>query len=277
MVGNGKTIRLRVLEVLIAVAALVAAGAGIGSPAVYSAIVPEAKMPFVFTQDVITVAAALLLLVMTFSGSRGSMKRDIVRLGIIGYLFYAFGPYVMGTLYTSFYLLYMAVGSLTLFYFMVAFSGGTNKKLAFGMPQPLRLLIVVVCLAIPAFFTPQWIIAIVNNIRNNVRPETTGFALNYYVYILDLCFLLPVCVIAAVLLFRKNPLGFLLGGILPIKGFTLMLSVAAGFFCQPLFHQEMIVAGGAVLFSVLTAAFLLLSIAYFVFTKIEKKEEAPSA
>jgi hypothetical protein len=65
-------------------------------------------------------------------------------------------------------------------------------------------------------------------------------------------------------------LGVLLGGIIPVKGFTLMLFVAAGFFCQPLFQQELSV-GDAVEFSLLSLVFLILVVLYLALTKLERR------
>ena len=261
---------LKVLSVLIAVSALVASTAGIVSPDIYKSVASDKEMPFIFAQDLISFTAAILLLAITFIGKKGNAKLNITGTGIIGFLFYAYGPYVMGTLYNYFYFLYISVFGLTIFYFINAFTFIEYER-EFSIPDSLRIIIAVYCAVIAVFFAPQWIAAILNNIHTNSRPEISGFAFSYYVYILDLCFVLPVCALASVFLFQKKTLGVLLGGMMSIKGFTLMLSVALGFICQPFFHQNWN-SGNVALFSVLSFVFLVLSVFYFIYTKVIKAD-----
>lgn len=273
MFKKEKIMTLQVLTVLIAISALIASIAGIISPGIYKNIVEDSAMPFVIAQDVVTFIAAASSLAIVFSGKRENIKLDILQIGIIGYLFYAYGPNVMGTLYNYFYFLYLSVFGLSIFYFINAFTGIEYERLEFSIPKPLRLIIAVYCAVMPVLWAPQWIVGILQAIQANARPTDFGI---YWVYILDLCFVLPVCAITSVFLFQKKTLGYLLGGILSIKGFTLMLSVALGNYFQPLFHQEMIVggAGGAVLFSIVALVFLVLSIFYFIYTKVIKMDKS---
>ena len=129
-------------------------------------------------------------------------------------------------------------------------------------------------IAIFLFLNTPMLIVAHHFIKSNSRPGVVGLTFNYYVYILDLCFILPVCVVSSIFLFQKKILGFLLGGIISIFGFALMLWVALGFFCQPFFDQNLDV-GNAVIFSIITFVFLVLSIFYFVHAKIIKRTPAP--
>ena len=262
---NEKVTTLRILAALIALSALVASAAGIAFPGIYKPILPDHEVPFAFGQDIISIASAVLLL---FTGTKRSAKFDIFRIGIIGYLFYAYGMYTIGMLYNYFYFLYLAVFGLSIFYFIIAFTGIEYDSLKFGMPSLLRIVIAIYCAFIAVFFAPQWVVELSHIIQTNSRPAVFSFTPS--VYILDLCFVLPVCALASIFLFRKKVLGFALGGAISIKGFTLMLSVAAGFFCQPLFQQNMSVSD-AVEFSALTAVFLVLSVFYFAYTKAERR------
>jgi hypothetical protein len=271
MFKKEKIMTLRVLAALIAVSALIASVAGIVFPDIYKPIVAEKEMPFVFAQDLISFIAAVLLLVVTFLVKKENIKLDIIRIGIIGYLFYVYGQYVMGTVYNYFYYLYLFVFGLSIFYLINAFTGIEYEKLEFSIPKSLRIIIAVYCAVITVFFAPQWIIEILHYILNGSRPGAGALTFNYYVYILDLCFVLPVATAASVFLFQKKILGFLLGGIMSIFGFALMLWVALGFFCQPLFHLNMDV-GDAVQFSIITIVFLVLSIFYFIYTKVIKTD-----
>jgi hypothetical protein len=269
MFKKEKIIILQVLAALIAISALIASIAGIVFPGIYKSIVLDKEMPFVFAQDFISFIAVLLLLLLAFFGKKQNIKLDIIRIGIVGYLFYVYGQYVMGTVYNYYYFLYLSVFGLSIFYFINAFTGIEYEKLEFSISKSLRIIIAVYCAVMPVFFAPQWIIEILHYIQNYSRPGKNGLTFNYYVYILDLCFVLPVCVVVTVFLFQKKILGILLGGILSIFGFVLMLWVALGFFCQPLFHRNMDF-GNATQFSIISFVFLVLSIFYFINTKIIK-------
>ena len=258
---------LRILAALIAMSALAAAMAGVIVPGLYRPIAPAEITPFTYGQDIISLVSAVYLLV-TIMGR--DIKFNVIQIGVVGYLFYAYAPYVMGTLYNDCYFLYIAVLGLSIFYFIVAFVSIEYEKLEFAMPTFLRMTIAVYCVGIVVLFAPQWMVAIVKNVQSATWPGKTGFDFLYYVYILDLSFVLPVCALTAIFLLQKMTLGVLLGGIIPVKGFTLMLSVAAGVFCQPLFQQELTV-GDAVEFSVLSLVFLILAVFYLTLTKLERR------
>jgi hypothetical protein len=264
---------LQVLAVLITISALVASITGIIFPDSYKPIVLDKEMPFVFAQDIISFIASVLLFI-TFLGKKRNVKLDMIRIGTIGYLFYVYGQYAMGTVYNYYYFLYLFIFGLSVFYFINAFVGIEYEKLEFTMPKSLRIVIAGYCAIMPVFFAPQWIIELWHYIQNYSRPGAGGLTFNYYVYILDLCFVLPVCAVASVFLSQKKIMGFLLGGILSIFGFALMLWVALGFFCQPLFHRNMNV-GWAATYSVITLVFLVLSIFYFIYTNIIKTGAQP--
>jgi hypothetical protein len=265
---------LRALTALIALSALAASAAGILRPEIYGAVVEDSALPFMVAQDAVTLAATIFLLAAALIGRRGGAKLDIVRIGIVGYMLYAYGPMIMGLAYTAFYFAYLAVFGLSIFFLIFAFSGIEYESLTISLPRALRLSIAVYCGLMPLIWAPQWIIGLMSCIQAHSRPSDFGM---YWVYILDLCFVLPVCALTSILLFRNKAPGLLLGGILTIKGFTLMASVGLGNFLQPLFHQEMIVGGpgGAVMFTSVAFVFLILGIFYLA--RVEARRGAATA
>jgi hypothetical protein len=262
-----KVATLPILAALIAISALIASTVGVIVPAIYKPIASDEVIPFTFGQDVISLVAAILLLI-TIRGK--DFKSNILQAGIVAYLFYAYAPYVMGTLYNYFYFLYMAVVSLSIFYFVCAFTGIEYERLELTMPDALRIILAACCAAIVIYFAPQWVSAIVKDIQTNRWPGNSGFRTIYYVYILDLCFVLPVCAVASIFILQKKNLGFILGGTISVLGLVLMLSVASGFVCQPLFDQKMSVSD-VVQFSIISFVFALLVIFYLVGIKVERR------
>jgi hypothetical protein len=267
MFKEDKTKTIKILAALICIFALITSFSGIIFPGIYKHIIADKEMPFVFAQDLISFILSVSLSFLTFIWKKKSAKLDIIRIGMIGYLFYVYGQYVMGTVYNYHYFSYLTIFGLSIFYFINAFANIEYERLEFSIPKSLRIIIAVYCAAMPALFATQWIIEIWQSIQIYSRPGVGGLTFNYYVYILDLCFVLPVCAVASVFLFQKKIKGVLLGGIISIFGFALMLWVALGFFCQPLFNKTLDV-GNAMLYTLISIIFLVLSIYYFICTKI---------
>ncbi len=219
----------------------------------------------------ISFIAAVLLLI-TFLGKKENIKLNIVRTAIIGYLFYAYGEYVLGTLYNYFYFFYLAIFGLSVFYFINAFTGIEYEKLEFNIPKSLRIILAVFCAVIPVVFIPQWTSLILQYVHNGVRPDGGNFNFFVSLPILDLCFVIPVFAMSSIYLFQERILGVILGGILSIKGFTLMLSVALGYLLQPLFQNTQMDAFNTILYSIVAVACLILGIFYFDRTEVIKTD-----
>jgi hypothetical protein len=263
---------LQVLSALIAISALIASIIGVAFPTIYKPIVLDKAIPLVFAQDLITIAAAVLLLIITFLGKKENIKLNIIQTAIIGYMFYAYGQYVLGDLYNYFYFLYQAIFSLSIFYFINAFSGIEYERLEFSMPKSLRLIITVFCAVGAAVFAPQWVILILKWVHNGLRPNEGNFIFLVAVVILDLCFLIPVSVTTSIFLFQKKILGVILSGILLLKIFILFISIVLGYLVQPIFHNMKMNVVGAILYSGIAFACLVLSIFYFIHTKVIKTD-----
>ena len=272
MFKKEKIVTLRVLSSLIAALAFVCSAIGIFHPVIYKPIVLDRNIPFIFAQDLISAIAAVVLLIIILFGKKRLVKLDIVRTGIVSYLFYAYGQFVLGTLYNPFYFLYLAIFSLSIFYFIAAFTGIEYQTLKLDIPKPLRIVIAVYCALIPIIFAPQWILSVIESIQAHLRPEADSmFSFNVAVYIMDLSFVLPVCAIASVLIFRNKILGLILGGILSIKGFTLLAFVALGFIFQPLLFRQNMDVGNVILYSLVSIVFLVLAILFFANTKVKSR------
>ncbi len=111
--------------------------------------------------------------------------------------------------------------------------------------MPVRLLSGI--LGMTLLFVPLWLLMIVQGIRTQQVGEAA------LVYALDLAFLIPVMLFGAVQIWRRRPLGYLLGGVMLIKaafsGILLtagsLLQIALGFSVGPDFAMYifLLVAG----------------------------------
>jgi hypothetical protein len=184
--------------------------------------------------------------------------------------------YVIGGLYNTLYLLYQAVFGLSVFYLIWAFTGIQYERLEFRTPPPLRMALAVCCAAVAILFAPQWVSATWQSIQAHSRPDSDSlFSFRYSIYILDMCFVLPVCVMASIFIFQKKALGLLLAGVIQLKGFVLLLSVALGYLIQPLLGESLDVAN-TIQYSIVSAVLLMLTVFYFTHTQITTPSSACS-
>jgi hypothetical protein len=248
----------KILWLLIALMALAASLIGVLYPAVYGNLVIPENLPAAFAQDLITVLASIAMLFLIITIREGDFIKQLILLGIIGYLFYGYGIFVIGKIYNPLYFLYMAIFSLSIFsivYGIVNIGKKTYDKIE--LPGIVRNISAAFLFLIPLIFYPLWIITMWPFIREMRVP---GIGSN--IYILDICFVLPVFAVMAVMLLKKNNLAILLTPVLFIKGFTLCLSVALSEILKPFYNQTLNI-GNASLFIFFTLACIVLTVLYF--------------
>ena len=95
----------KLLWSITALCSFAAALVGVLNPGIYSRVISSDMMPAVMGQDLMTILAAIIILVLTFLTKANDSKKQVIILGIIGYLFYAYGIYVIERLYNGLYYL----------------------------------------------------------------------------------------------------------------------------------------------------------------------------
>jgi len=219
------------LWLLIALMALIASSIGVADQGIYRNFRTVEALPAILSQDLIAVLASLAMLFLIIRIKEGDFIKQLVLLGIVGYLFYIYGLYVVGKMYNILYLLYMAIFSLS--FFTLIYGIANIKKAAYGgmeIPPILRKISAAFLALIPVIFYPMWILQMWPCMREMRVP-----IVNSNVYILDMCFLLPAFALMAAMLLRKSGFAILLTPVLLIKGFTLATSVALTEFLKPLY------------------------------------------
>jgi hypothetical protein len=202
--------------------------------------------------------ASIAMLFLIIRIDEGDFVKQLILLGIIGYLFYGYGIYVLAKIYNILYFLYMAIFGLS--FFSLVYGIANISKEAFDkieFPDTLRKVSAAFLFLIPVIFYPLWVIRMWPFIQE-MRVPASGSN----VYILDICFVLPVFAMMAVMLLEKDNFAILLTPVLFIKGFTLCISVALGEILKSLYDQTWN-KFNAFLFIFLTLACLVLSILYF--------------
>jgi len=135
----------------------------------------------------------------------------VVWAGLLVYVAYYYSYYVFGFAYTVFYPLYLSLLGLATFSLIGILTGvdldAFVRRVRAGMP--VRFIAVV--LGMTLLFVPIWSIMVLQAIA----AQQAGAAA--LVFVLDLCFLIPASAFAAVQIWRRRPVGYLLGGVFLFK------------------------------------------------------------
>lgn len=200
-----------------------------------------------------TIGVAFFIIIWIKTIKEEDFIKQAIILGLLGYFFYAYGIYVIERIYNPLYLLYMAIFGLSfysMFYSLASFQKETLQQAQ--LPKRIRNLSIIFLLISPIIFIPLWTTQILILIETNQKIE-----FYYSIYILDLCFIMPLFIIATIMLARNQGLGLILTPALFIKAFTLLFSVALGAILAP-FYNQIINIADLVLYLTLSLLYLIL-------------------
>jgi hypothetical protein len=199
------------LGMLIALLLAVTAGAGLLIEGIYRPFLSETIVAFQFFQDFVSLLVAPLLLAAMFLAGRGSLRAFIVWAGLLVYVAYYYAFYAFGFVYTAFYPLYLALVGLASASLIGLLAGVDREAFQAHVDERMPVRFIGGVLGTAALFVPIWLGMLGQRIAAQ-RPEETDL-----VFVLDLCFLIPATVFAAVQVWRRRPVGYLLSGVLLVK------------------------------------------------------------
>ena len=254
----------KTLWLLVACLCLIAASIGVFNQDVYSQVVSSELLPGTVAQDAITIIAGLVLLLLSLTARETDIRKPIIIVSLLAYLFYGYGIYVIERLYNSLYLLYMAIFALS-FWSIVYGLASINQDVVRNVvvPKWLRYLSAGSLLFTALLFYPLWTARLLPLMQAGKRIEYS-----YSIFILDMALVLPALVISAGLIIRKNALGLIFAPILFFKAFTLLFSVGLGGLFHPLFGRTAPV-GETAFYMVLSVIFLALALLCFWKTRFQ--------
>jgi hypothetical protein len=217
----------RWLSALIIVLALPAHLTGLLVPSIYRD--PAVLLPQNLGTDVVTLCLAVpLLAVTTIALGKGSARARLLWLGALGYLVYAYGMYALGVRWNQLFLVYVALFGLALFAFIIGLVGTDavelRARLAGRVPaRAVAAYLVLIALMVAALWLAEELRALVAGVvpPSVVQTETP----TNVVHVFDLGVVLPAMVVAAVMLLRDRPWGYVLAGVLLVKATTIGLWV----------------------------------------------------
>ncbi len=217
---------LRLTAPLVPLLAL-AAGVGVSWPGLYrdnASVVAQAV-----GQDWVTLVLAVPALAIARAYlRRGSLVAHLVSLGVVAYAAYSYTIYAFSAHHNPLFLVYVAILGLSA-YALVAgalalepaqVNALARARLAW---RPISFLLAAVAL----FFAVTWLGEQLPALLHDQVPASVAAfgAPTNPVHVLDLAFVLPLCAIAAVALWRRRPLGAVLGVVLLFKIDTLALAI----------------------------------------------------
>jgi hypothetical protein len=217
------------LSVSIALLAVPAHLIGMLLPSIYRD--PAVLLPQNLGTDLVTLCVTIPLLMLAAVAMRqGSMRARLLWLGALGYLVYAYAMYALAVRWNRLFLVYAALFGLALFTLIVGLLGTDAAEARRGLAGrvPARS-VSVYLIAIAVMVAVMWLAEEVPaTIGGTTPPSVVQFETpTNMVHVLDLGVVLPAMVLAAAMLLRDRPWGYVLAGMLLVKATTIGLWVVA--------------------------------------------------
>ncbi len=217
------------LSALIVVLAVPAHLTGLLVPSVYRD--PAAVLPQNLGTDLVTLCVGIPLLALTTVAlRRRSVRARVLWLGALGYLAYAYGMYALGVRWNPFFLVYVALFGLSLFALIIGLvetdADAIRASVAGRAPvRSVATYLMLIAVLVAAIWLAEEVGAL---LRGTVPPSVLQFeAPTSIVHVFDLGIVLPTMALAAVMLLRGRPWGYVLAGVLLVKATTIGLWVLA--------------------------------------------------
>lgn len=215
-------------------------------------------------QDAVTLLIGIPLLLISLTlYLKDSARGHILLLGTLAYVLYAYTSYAFLSTYNAFFLIYVALFSLSLFTFIPLILQVDAGSLAIKMAKrtPVRLI------AADLYFTGvmllgMWLMRIVPPLFSGGSPVGIETYTTLVIQVLDLGIIVPVAFLTGTLLLRKRPWGFILSAVFLCKGLTMFLAIIAMIIGEAL-SGTLQSYGEVVIFVVMVAVNLWCAVALF--------------
>jgi hypothetical protein len=209
-----------------AVAALLAAssaaGLAYGASVLYD---DDLMLPALLGQDAVgLIVGAPLLMVSAWLARRGSTRGLLCWMGALFYVAYFWYFYVVGVRFNALFPIYIAIVSMSAFgvlFLLFALDLDALRR-RFGPRMPVRLTGGFL-IATAVFFAILWLSLMASHLAAGTQLDDVA----RYVIAIDGVVLLPLAFFGGVWLWRRQPLGFALAGVLLVKVAATFLTLVA--------------------------------------------------
>lgn len=180
-------------------------------------------------QDIVTLVIGLPLLLISLHLFRKNLiKGKLLLTGTLAYFLYTYTSYTFYSMYNPLFLIYVALMSLCLFSFTLTFMSidVSQIKSSFKNTFPVKF-IASFLLFIGGFMGLMWIGMIINPLLDGTHPKELQHYTTLVIQAMDLGFVIPTAILAAILLLKKKPYGYILSPIIIIKGVMMLTAMTA--------------------------------------------------
>lgn len=227
-------------------------------------------------QDWVTVLLGIPLLVFScvFAG-KGFLKARILLAGTLAYFLYTYMSYSFLCMYNQLFLVYTALMSISFFTLVLVFLSFDLPSLekAFSNDFPVKTIGVFILLFSCAIAL-MWFGRILPPLRNGNEPAGLEHYTTLVIQGMDLGFVIPISIVAAVQLMRRKAIGLLLSSIMCMKGLTMLTCLTAMVINQVICGIK-IAAAEIIVFP--TANILVLLGVFVLMKKIKEPEQLSEA
>jgi len=213
--------------------------------------------------DAITLFLALPLLGVSFRlTQKGSLRGRLLLTGTLGFILYTYITMSFGAAYNPFFLIYVALFSLSLFAFVLSMMSFDVDALPARFSQKLpRKWIAGLLFFAAAFLSLAWLGRIAQTFTPGAVPALENTT-SMFIQAMDLGIVVPVCVLSAVLLLRRSPWGYLLASVGLVKFLTLgtavsLMGLNMARVGVPISPLELVIFSGMALAGIITTIILL--------------------
>ena len=176
--------------------------------------------------DLVTLVLGLPLLAISVVLSlRGSLRGKLLMTGTLGFFLYTYMSMCFGTAYNPLFLVYTALFSLSLFAFILSIMSFDIKNLPARFSERLpRRVFAGLFFFVSAFLLMAWLSRIIPTISPDRIPALENVT-SMFIQAMDLGMVVPLSVVSAILLLRKNAYGYLLTSVATLKFTTLGVAI----------------------------------------------------
>ena len=178
--------------------------------------------------DLVTLVLGLpLLAISTWLALRGSLRGRLLLTGTIGFFLYTYMSMAFTAAYNPFFLVYVALFSLSLFAFLLCMLSFDLKSLPERFSESLpRRGIAGVLFGAGGFLLLAWLGRIVPPLLQNTTPVLENYT-TLVIQVMDLGLIVPLAILSGWLLLRRSPWGYLLASVAVMKFLTMGFAVSA--------------------------------------------------
>ena len=216
-------------------------------------------------QDIVTllVGIPLLGIGLVVSTHRPSVRGKMLQCGALGYFLYTYASYSFLSMYNPLFLLYVALFSLSLFGFILAFRCFEEREVLDALKDgyPRRFLGGYL-IGMGSLLALMWRARIVPPLASGDPPVGIEHYTTLIIQALDLGIVVPAAIVTGVLFLKERPIGATLAGVLFIKLLTMALALFAMMLVMVYSHVSLAL-GEVIIFTVLLALGIIASLAMF--------------